>query len=435
MRRLAAVLVHVALAATLGAADFTAVDTEVERSMKSGLVPGAAIVIVKDGEVVHSRAFGVASVETSAPVTPKTLFRLGSTTKMFVALATLRLVDEGKLPLTQPVGDVVPGLAPALKAITIEQLLSHTSGLADDAPMNGPLDESALHERVTSWREDALFAPPGDVFSYANTGYVLLGDAIAQVTHQPFSAAMQSLVLDPMGMRDSTFKPLVAFTHPVALGHDRSGVIRPVTEHAGNYPPGSLFTSVEDLGRFFAALTPQQLERLAAARVPIPAQDRTYGYGIVADDRRGVPILLHTGGRSGYGSTFMFLPSQHVAVAVLSNRTSATLSSAAFLALEQYAKLGEIPAMEGEVALPADQLAGLLGTYANGKGLPSIELAEEGGKLVVRFAGKSLAVNYAGKDRFHVEGGAQLETFVIVRDKSGTPRYLCAETWAFRKRS
>jgi CubicO group peptidase (beta-lactamase class C family) len=246
---------------------------------------------------------------------------------------------------------------------------------------------------------------------------------------------MQSLVLDPMGMRDSTFRPLVAFTHPVALGHDGKGVLRPLAEHAGNYPPGSLFTSAEDLGRFFAALTPQMLERLTAKRVLIPAQNRSYGYGLIADDRHGPSILLHPGGRSGYGSTFMFLPGQRVAIAVLANRTSATMSSAAFEAVEQFAKLEEVKTADPEVALKPGEIAALIGTYVNGKGLPSIELAQEREKLIARFAGKSLAVTYTGSDRFHVDGGAQLETFVIVRDKNGSPRYLCAETWAFRKRS
>ena len=87
---------------------FDALDARIEKNMKAGGIPGAAVVVVKDGAVVHTRAFGVTSVETEVPVTTRTLFRLGSTTKMFVALAILQLADSGKLRLEQPVGELVP---------------------------------------------------------------------------------------------------------------------------------------------------------------------------------------------------------------------------------------------------------------------------------------------------------------------------------------
>jgi CubicO group peptidase (beta-lactamase class C family) len=378
----------------------------------------------------------VASSETNAAVTNTTLFRLGSTTKMFVALAALGLVDAGKLRLDAPIGAVVPGLDPALQKLTLEQLLTHTAGLADEAPMSGPRDESALHVRVTGWKDDRLLGPPGAVFSYANPGYVLVGDAIAQITGKPFSAAMESLVLGPMGMRDSTFSPLVALTHPLALGHDGTGVIRPFAEDASNYPPGSLFTNADDLGRFFAALPAAAFDRLAQPRVAIPAQDRSYGYGLMIDERRGVRLVLHTGARAGYGSTFMFLPTAHVAVAVLANKTGATLSSAAFEAIGEYATIGELPEARHDGAAPSEhEIASLAGTYTNGRALPSVTLVVEGDHLAVAAGGRTLPAVSIGPDRFHVEGGAQLETFTIVRDSKGAPLYLCAETWALRKRS
>lgn len=413
---------------------FESLDQRVEQLMKAGGVPGAAIVVVKDGAVVHTRGFGVTSVETGPPVTTKTLFRLGSTTKLFVALATLKLADEGKLRLDQRVGDLVPDLSPAVQRVTVEQLLTHTAGLADDAPMNGPSDESALHARVKAWDASAFIAEPGEVFSYANPGYVLLGDVIAQVSKEPFSSAMQTLVLKPMGLHDSTFRPLEAFTRSFALGHDGTGVIRPFAEHAGNYPPGSLFTNAEDLGRFLAALPAETLERLAKPRAPIVAQGRDYGYGLITDRRRGPRLILHTGARSGYGSTILIAPDQRAAVAIVTSRTGATLSPAAFAALEPYVTITEVKPATTPVPLRAGQAAVLAGTYSNGS-LPAVVLGEENGGIVVRVSGKSLPAVPVGVDRFYVAGGGQLETFVIVRDAQGAPRFLCAETWALRKRS
>ena len=434
MKQLLLVLLLLA-SVPLGAASFEGAEREVERLMKDGGVPGAAIVVVKDGRVVHAKAFGVSSVETNVPVTTRTLFRLGSTTKLFVALAALRLVDQGALRLDAPIGDVVPGLAPGLRAVTLEQLLTHTAGLAEDAPQTGPLEESALLTRVTGWTDEALFAPPGEVFSYANPGYVLAGAAIAQAARQPFSAAMRSLVLDPAGMTESTFRPLEAFTRPVALGHDKGGVIRPIAEHAGNYPPGSLFTNVEDLGRFLSSLPAETLERVGKVRAAIPAQDRSYGYGLVNEGRRGARLFLHTGARSGYGSTFLFLPDERAAVAVLANRTGATLSQAALAAARELVDLKEPEAPAGKAELSPAQRAAVTGTYANGTFLPPVELAEDGGGLVVRVGGKAFPATCVGPDRFRAPGAGQLESFIIVRDARGQARFLCAETWALRKRS
>lgn len=433
MRIVSALLL--ALAAQAAASGgFSQLDTRIEQMMKASGVPGAAITVVKDGVVLHSRGFGVTSVEANTPVTSKTLFRLGSTTKMFVALAVLKLADEGKLRLDQPVGELVPGLSAPVGRVTIEQLLTHRAGLAEDAPMNGPLDESALHARVTGWDESAFFATPGEIFSYANPGYVLLGDVIAHVTKQPFSAAMQTLVLKPAGMEDSTFRPLEAFTRPVALGHDAGGVVRPFAEHAGNYPPGSLFTSAEELGRVLSTLSPATLERLAQPRAAIVAQGRDYGYGVVIDRRRGPRLILHTGGRTGYGSIIMIAPAERVAVAVLASRTGATLSGAAFAALEPYVPLADIPTPSTPVPLSREQAGALAGTYVNGP-LTAVVMVNEAGALAVRIGGKELPVVAVGEDRFYVKGGGQLETFVIVRDAQRAPRFLCAETWALRKRS
>ena len=433
MRIVSALLL--ALAVQAAASDrFSQLDTRIEQMMKAGGVPGAAIAVVKDGVVLHTRGFGVTSIETNAPVTSKTLFRLGSTTKMFVALAVLKLADEGRLRLDQPVGELVPGLSALVARVTVEQLLTHRAGLAEDAPMTGPLDESALHARVTGWDEPAFLAMPGEIFSYANPGYVLLGDVIAHLTKQPFSAAMQTLVLEPAGMQESTFRPLEAFTRPVALGHDAGGVIRPFAEHAGNYPPGSLFTSAEELGRMLSTLSPATLERLAQPRASIVAQSRDYGYGVVIDRRRGPRLILHTGGRSGYGSIILIAPAERVAVAVLASRTGATLSGAAFAALEPYVSLADIPASTTPMPLTREQAGALTGTYVNGP-LTVVVMVDEGGTLAVSIGGKTMPAVAVGEDRFHVKGGGPLETFVIARDAQGAPRFLCAETWALRKRS
>jgi CubicO group peptidase (beta-lactamase class C family) len=404
-----------------------------EAELHSKNIPGAAVVVVQGDHVLYSQGYGVANAETKTPVTTDTLFRLGSTTKMFVADAVLQL----KLPLDKPIGEIVSDLPPPLRKLTLEQLLTHTAGLHDDAPMQGPLDESALHARVRAMGDDAFFTTPGEVMSYANPGYVIVGDVISATTGKPFSEAMDELVLRPNGMTHSTFRPLVAMTHPLAIGHDGMKVMRPFAEHAGNYPPGSLFTSADDVGKFLIALLNRDaslVERMASPRVKVSPQDRHYGYGLLVQDYRGTRLAVHTGARAGYGSIIMILPKERVAVAILANRTGAILSGTAFEIIDQFVS-GPSPSPPPQDAVPisAEEIAQLTGLYVNSETIRT-ELANDGGKLVAKFAGQTLPVTKVGADRYRVAPGTQLESFVIVRDSSGTPRYLTTAVWALRKR-
>jgi CubicO group peptidase (beta-lactamase class C family) len=215
--------------------DFARLDAAIEEAMRVTATPGAAVVVVAGDRVVHRRGYGTTSLEAGRPVAPETLFRLGSTTKIFVALAAVRLAAAGRLDLDAPIGRYAPDLHPSLAGLTLHQLLSHTAGLADDAPMEGPHDESALGERGRAWDERAFFAAPGEVFSYANPGYVLAGYVLERVEGKPFADVVREQVLAPLGMARSTFRPLAALTWPLALGHEPAGlgarVLRPLAEH------------------------------------------------------------------------------------------------------------------------------------------------------------------------------------------------------------
>jgi len=175
------------------------------------------------------------------------------------------------------------------------------------------------------------------------------------------------------------------------------------------------------------------LERLAAPRVAIPAQGRSYGYGLIDDRRRGPRLVLHTGARTGYGSTILIAPEQRVAVAVISSRTGAVMSDAAFAGIEPFVTVTEVTPSRTPVPIAPEAVAEIAGTYVNGP--LTVTLADEGGRLVLRLAARTLPVVPVGVDRFHVPDGAQLEQFVIVRDAQGAPKFLCAETWALRRRN
>src|SRR5215470_900223 len=220
--------------------------------------PGAAVGVVSGDRLVLAKGFGVSNVETGAPVTPDMLFRLGSTTKMFTAAALVTLSEEGKLKLDEPIGKYARGLSPKVSQLTADQLLSHTSGLKDDAVMNGLHDDSALGETVRQVKADFLFAEPRRIFSYSNTGYWLAGYLIEQVSGGNYADLLSERLFKPLGMQRTTLRPTIAMTWPLSQGHNvpKGGspqVIRPFADNAGNWPAGSIFSSVNDLARFTIA--------------------------------------------------------------------------------------------------------------------------------------------------------------------------------------
>jgi CubicO group peptidase (beta-lactamase class C family) len=161
-----------ALSRVEGAAvDFSAIDRVIAQELTDTHTPGAAVSIVSGDRVVFSKGYGVASVETREPVRPEMLFRLGSTTKMFTAAALVLLAEQGAVDLNAPIGHYVKDLQPKIAQLTAHQLLTHTSGFLDEAPMFGSDDESALEKEVRSWTANRFFTEPGRIYSYSNPAF------------------------------------------------------------------------------------------------------------------------------------------------------------------------------------------------------------------------------------------------------------------------
>jgi CubicO group peptidase (beta-lactamase class C family) len=151
--------------------DPVAVERVALEELRTSKTPGAEVAVISGDRVIFSHGYGVASVETGAPMTADLLCRLGSTTKMFTASAVVSLAIEGKIDLDAPVSRYITGLDPAIGKLTANQLLSHTSGLHDEAPMFGSHDETALGAGIHAWKADFLFAPPGRIYSYSNPDF------------------------------------------------------------------------------------------------------------------------------------------------------------------------------------------------------------------------------------------------------------------------
>lgn len=426
--------------------DFAELDRAVEAELKAGHTPGAAVAVVSGDRVVYAKGFGVTSAEAGgAAVTPDTLFRMGSTTKMFTAAALVTLASEGKIRLDAPVGDYVKGLPPKLAALTAHQLLSQSSGLRDFAPTVTSDDDAALGQNIRAWKDDLFFTEPNKIYSYSSPNYWLAGFAVEELAGKSYSDAMRELLFKPLGMRRTTLRPLEALTYPLALGHNveqgAAVVIRPAANNVAKYPGGSIYSSAGELARFAVAmlnggrlegrqaLAPLVVEELPKPQFYLPGEERAfYGYGLLGFESGGVRVVSHGGVSSGYGSTITFAPDYKFAVIVLTNRNGDTLPRTRQRAMQLALPLKPEPAGQPKPQ-PAgpDELRRYVGKYAHAP--QTWEVFVKDGKLFLKEEGKDFELTKLGRERFGYEQGEVL----FVPDDKGAVQHIFMGLYAARR--
>lgn len=441
--------------------DFAALEATALAEMRETRTPGAAIAVVSGDRVVFAKGFGVASVETKEAVNAETLFRIGSTTKIFTAATALSLVEDGKLKLDAPVGYFAKGLSPKIARLTLSQLLSHTSGMADADKEYGPHDDAALGEGVRALNDASLFEEPGRIFSYSNPGFDLVGYLIEQASGKPYSQTVRERVLVPAGMQRSVFRPTVAMTYPFSQGHEadeRTGavkVVRPFPDNAAQFPSGYLFSNASELARFAVAfmnegkvdgkkaLSPASIRAMATphADMHVPTKESEhwqYGYGMLMRDYRGVRLFEHGGDMTGFGCLFQMIPEKHFAVVILTNKSDAQLTKTAARAIEMFVPLtAETPTHFKSLPITAEERAVVAGRYVNSAQFSAV-LSAQGDKLLAKITTddeqetapvvKIAELTYVAVPK----GGGELG-FVIVNGADGKPAYLCADARCLKR--
>ena len=418
--------------------------------MQATKTPGAAVSIVQGERVVYAKGFGVANVETGAPVTTDMLFRLGSTTKMFTAAALVTLASRGKLKLEEPLGGYLTGINPKLARITAHQLLSNTGGVADFAAPFVSQDDEALAHMIRAWKEDALFTEPGQVYSYSSPGYWLAGHVIEETAKKPYADAMKELIFAPAGMTSTTLRPLEAMTYPLAMGHnvgqeDKPVVIRPAYNNVAQWPAGSIYSSVRELSRFvIALLNDGKVEGRQALAPEVPAKlfgkyigmpggrDVYYGYGLLNLEERGLRMIMHGGFSRGYGSMIQMVPEARFAVIIQTNRSGETLPLTRMKAMELFLKLKDEapPEANRAQALSAAESARFAGRYTNGP--QTWEIVARDGKLFYKRAEGEVELKKT--DRYRLSFGEKLENdFIFVANARGEILYIFDGLYSARK--
>jgi CubicO group peptidase (beta-lactamase class C family) len=435
--------------AQLRSLDTSAVATAIEKEMLTNRSPGAAVAIVIGDRIVYQRGFGVTNIERDERVTPQTLFRIGSVTKMFTGLTAALLTQRGTIDLNAPIGRYARGLHRSIQPITLHQLLSHMGGVIGEAADTGPHDDRALGDRVKSWTASHTFAPPGDVYSYTGPGYWLAGYALEQASGKWYADLVAEQVLKPLGMARSTFRPTMAMTWPVALDHrvtDSVRVLRPSPDDASTWPSGSLYSSASELSRFAIAfmnngridgaqvIPPEAIAALSTRHGGLPGEECGYTYGLSTCKRGSVPVLSHYGFRVGSGAVFTMVPEHRLAIIVLSNRNGVIFFGTERAILDQLLPSTETPLSPAQTSKSqARERAQFAGVWVSGR--DTLRFIPRGDSLFYRYGPAEPMLTRAEDSGILIldPAGQPVQQFGLVRGLKSRNVYLHDGLSAFRK--
>ena len=306
-----------ALAAAISLTGCVTTSAHIDALMRDydGPVPGASVLVIRDGRTVARRAFGLADAARGTPATPATNYRLASVTKQFTAAAILELAAEGKLTLDDPLRHWLPSLPAAADPVTIRHLLSHTSGLVDY--------EDVIPEGTTEQLRDAdvlrllesenrTYFPPGTSYRYSNSGYALLALIVERASGQTFSAFLRDRIFTPLGMTGT------------AAGSDVEnrayGTPEDQSLTSAVLGDGGVYSSIDDLAKWDAALYDPKYEIAFIPRTRTDDPNVEYGFGWRISRHRGQRMVWHSGETRGFRNVMLCFPGKRLTVIILTNR-------------------------------------------------------------------------------------------------------------------
>jgi CubicO group peptidase (beta-lactamase class C family) len=319
------------------------IDSYVEDLVRDGAFSGSVLVAQGD-RVLLSAGYGMADLENNVPNTPHTRFRIGSVTKQFTAMAILILHSQGQIDIEEQVCNCIPDCPDHWKQITIHQLLTHSSGLPDSRELYADNSNSGIAydaEEIIGWFKDApLDFEPGARFSYSNTGYLLLGYLIQEMSGQPYEEFLRKQVFGPLGMTDTGY---ARGDSDLAVGYSDIGVEAEFISPSLPYSAGGLYSTVEDLYRwdrsfYTGALVPQELlDAIFTPFIPTPYcphappyDQVSYGYGWFVGKRLGHRVAGHGGTYNGFRALIERYSDDQISIIVLSNLESSDVTVTTF---------------------------------------------------------------------------------------------------------
>ena len=306
------------------------VDRLVVAEMARMHIPGVSLAVVRGGKVIKAQGYGVADLEHEIPVTPQTVFKIGSVSKQFLATGIMLLAQDGRLAVDDPVARHLSGAPESWRGITLRHFLTHTSGVVREGPAFDPLkvqpDSVVLHSAFAR----PLEFPTGSKYQYCNVCYFALADVIARVAGKPWDVFLAERVFRPTGMTATRTTTTTALVPHRARGYTwrDSGYVN-APELLAVRPSGAFLSTVLDLAKWDAALYEDRvLTRASREAMWTPARltgggSSGYGYGWTLDSLDGHRVVHHGGSLPGFRAEMARFPDDSLTVIVLTNADGA----------------------------------------------------------------------------------------------------------------
>jgi CubicO group peptidase (beta-lactamase class C family) len=299
--------------------------------------PGGAIGVVKNGELIFSKGYGMASLQHKVPFAPNTVADIGSVAKQFTSFAIALLLEEGQLSLDDEIHDYFPDLPDYGHKVTIRHLVHHISGLREIYSAfalrgwsgGGIRQEDVQHLLM---RQKELNFKPGDQYLYCNTSYALLGSIIEKITGMSFEAFFRKKVFGPLGMDHTYIMDELGeiFPHTADSYRPTSDGFAEVYDNSSMYGQGGFYSNIEDMSKWLANF---QQPKVGNETVMRQIQERgilnngdtlKYAFGLNIDTYRGVKRIAHSGSSAGFRTMMTWLPEYELGIILQTNRTDGT---------------------------------------------------------------------------------------------------------------
>ena len=395
-----------------------------------------SLALSHEGHVVYSRAFGDAQLTPKMPATPATHYRVGSISKVFTAVMIMQLVEEKKLALTTPLATFFPQL-PNAATITIDQLLSHRSGLhslTDDAAyltyMNQPKTQTELLAIMAAPKADF---EPGAKFVYSNTNFILLGYIVEKLTRMPFAQALQKRIATKVGLKNTYYGGKIDAKKQEAQSYETTASgwkLNSETDMSIPGGAGAVVSTPADLDRFMEALFGGKLVSAASLEQMKTIRDG-YGRGLMQMPFGSKLSYGHGGAIDEFMSMMSYFPDDKLAITVCTNGRNYNLNDAMLGVLNIYfGKPYRIPNFTVSSFMPAaTDLDRYAGTYGSPQFPLKITVSREGAILKAQATGQgAFPLEAVSKDIFKFDGaGIRMEfdaakpTFVLLQGGKSVP--------------
>ncbi len=383
--------------------------------------PGCALAVLRGGQVLYAKGYGFASVELNSPITPQTVFDIGSTSKQFTASSILLLEQQGKLSINDDVHKYIPELPDYGHKITILNLLNHTSGLRDYLALlqlsgvNGDsvtTDDDALALLI---RQKNLNFAPGSEWAYSNTGFFLLSVIVKRVSGTTLREFASKNIFQPLGMTHTMFRDDHTMLIPHrALAYDPAGKssYKLDVSYYEQLGDGAVHTSVEDLAKWDENFYSGQiggrsfLDELQQTGKLNSGKPLDYAKGLFIKPYRGLHAVRHGGAWGGYRAELLRFPDQHFSVACLCNLANANPEKRAEKVAEVYLgdlmQSGQVAPHTGDkaVTLTPQQMAAIAGMYRDPEKRNVAQVSVVNGKLQLEIYGGTFVLRALSATQF-----------------------------------